>query len=694
MIREQQNRLVNRIDKKVMFSLIFSYLLLVIALQSTLYVWISAITVLIVLWRFLFQQKRTNLPSVGVINTLAIGCSALIFYFSLEGGVLAGMTNLLLLATSMKLLSLNRTKEVKNLCLAFYFAIASAFIFKQEIGFSLFVLLIFIINSYSLLMVHTPGLNIRKRLKFGARFLLTSLPLILFMFALTPRLGPLWKMPNAKGQSTGLSEHISPGDFSNLAQSSKLAFRVTFDGQIPENRDLYWRTMVHERFDGKQWSVHHLRKSTQNITPVSNPEPSIANQPSIDYQIIAEPSFQTWLYALDTPISHSDELFYHLDRRLTRKRPISQPFQYEVSSVPVHQNQSYIYNLERHINLFIPPNQNPHTIAFAKALRSKSNNDAEYINKVLSYFIDEKFIYTLEPKLMPINPVDQFLFDDQAGFCSHFASAFAVLMRGAGIPARIVSGYQGGERADGDEFVSVYQYEAHAWNEVWLPNQGWVRFDPTATVSPERIAQGLQAAMQNEQSFLSDEMFSLVKYRQFAIVNWLRNQVNNMDFLWSSWVLNFDTKKQNRLFESLWGRQDTLTYGIYIALLFAGFMIVVYALSRGRPITQDHSAIAKLHHKTRTIGLRFGLNLPASTAPLSYLDALLEHCNNQDNDSKSEQKQTELTHIINSLKKHYQACLYQPLTDQQFDDTISQIRKRLKQLKSKAPGKYRFKKTA
>ena len=677
-LQEQENRVINRIDKKVMFSLIFSYLLLVIALQATLYMWISAITVLFVLWRFLFQQKRTNLPSVGVINTLAIGCSALIFYFSLEGGVLAGMTNLLLLATSMKLLSLNRPQEVKNLCLAFYFAIASAFIFKQEIGFSMFVLFIFVVNTYSLLMVHTPGLDIRKRLKFGSRFLLTSLPLILFLFALTPRLGPLWKMPNAKGQSTGLSEHISPGDFSNLAQSSKLAFRATFEGKIPEHQDLYWRTMVHERFDGKQWSVHRLRKSSQNITPVSNLDAALVNQQTIDYKIIAEPSFQTWLYVLDTPVGHSDGLFYHLDRRLTRKRPISQQFQYQVSSVPVHQNQSYIFTLERHINLLMPMNQNPRTIAFAKALKAKSKSDLDYVNKVLSYYVDKKFTYTLQPNLMPVNPVDQFLFDDQAGFCSHFASSFAVLMRAAGIPARIVSGYQGGERADGDEFVSVYQYEAHAWNEVWLQDRGWVRFDPTATVSPERIAQGLQAAMQNEQSFLSDEMFSLVKYRQIALVNWLRSQMNNMDFMWSSWVLNFDTQKQSRLFESLWGRQNATTYGLYIALAFTGFMILVYALSRGRPIKQDHSAIAILHNKTRNIGVRFGLDLPISTPPLSYLDALVAH-------------EPELEEIVTPLKAHYQACLYKSLTDNEFNEHLSQIRKQLKQLKSAAPSKYGLK---
>ncbi len=673
---KRDNRVITRVDNKVMFSLIFTYLMLVIALQSALYIWISAITVLFILWRFLYQQKKTALPTIAMLNMLAVGCSILIFYFSLAGGILNGMTNLLVLGTSMKLLALNKPREVKHLCLALYFTIASAFIFKQGIAFSSFAMAIFAVNTYSLMMIHSPGLNLNRRLRFALRFFLTSLPLTLFLFALMPRLGPLWKMPSAQGSSTGLSENISPGDFSSLAQSSELAFRVSFDGSIPENKDLYWRTMVHEAFDGKKWSVHRLRKVPQNITRNRQPQPGLANNSLTTYQVITEPTYQNWLFSLDTPISHSAGVDYHQDRRLTSKLPMTQKFQYEVSSVFKHQDQRRIYNTERQINLMQPDNINKRTQAFARKLRQQSTSDADYVNKVMSFFIDNPFIYTLEPPLLPVDPVDNFLFETQAGFCGHFASAFAVLMRSAGIPARIVSGYQGGERADKDDFLSVYQYEAHAWNEVWLENQGWVRMDPTATVSPERIALGLQGAMQNEDSFLSDEMFNLVKYRQIALVNWLRNQFNNMDFYWSSWILNFDTKKQSKLFETLWGKQDMVTYSLYTAAVFSCFMLFIYLLSRGKPIRQHQSALLNVHHQLTYVASRYDFKQPVSMPPLTYISELIK-------------QQPQLTDELNALHSLYQKCLYQDMADEHFTATLSQIKKQVKQLKRAAPSRFR-----
>lgn len=316
--------LIRRIDNKTMFSLMFSYLMLIIALQPSLYVWSSLITVLFVLWRFLYQQRKTSLPTMGVLNLLALVCCAMVAFSSLSGGVLNGMTNLLLLATAMKMLSIHTARGVKHVCLALYFSIASAFIFRQGMGFTLFVLGIFAVNSYTLLMAHSPGLNFKTRSRFALRFFLTSLPLTLFLFALMPRFGPLWKMPSAQGSTTGLSEEITPGEFSSLAQSSDLAFRVQFDGDIPDNGLLYWRTMVHERFDGKQWKVDRFRKAPQNIYRVERPLPSIEGNTVFSYQVIVEPSYQDWLYTLDTPIAHSSKLRYHHDRRLTAKAPITQ----------------------------------------------------------------------------------------------------------------------------------------------------------------------------------------------------------------------------------------------------------------------------------------------------------------------------------------------------------------------------------
>jgi transglutaminase-like putative cysteine protease len=670
------NRVITRIDNNVMFSLMFSYLMMIIALQSALYVWISLIAVLFVLWRFLFQQKKTNLPTTAVMNTLAIGCSALIFYFSMSGGILNGMTNLLLLGSAMKLLSLNKPREVKHLCVASYFTIASAFIFKQGIGFTSFVFSIFMVNTYTLLMMHSPGLDFNKRLRYALRFFLTSIPLTLFLFALMPRLGPLWKMPTAQGSSTGLSEEISPGDFSSLAQSSELAFRVNFNGEIPQNKDLYWRTMVHENFDGKKWSVHRLRKAPQNIARVENPKQAVAAKDLLTYQVMTEATYQSWIFALDTPVGHSKRLTYHYDRTLSSKSPITQKFQYEVTSVLKHQDQRFIFNLERQINLLQPENQNKEAQQFAKDLRSQSSSDIDYINKVMSYFSDNDFVYTLEPPLLPSNPVDTFLFETRAGFCSHYASAFAVLMRAAGIPSRIVSGYQGGERANNDDYLSVYQYEAHAWNEVWIDNRGWIRMDPTSVVSPERITLGLQAAMKNDDSFLSGEMFNLIKYRQVALLNWLRNQLNNMDFYWSSWILNFDSEKQSKLFESLWGKQDSITYSIYISLIFTGFMLFIYLLSRGKLFQHKQSPIWQVHQQLTSLGRRYDFDKPISLPPITYLTQLAQH-------------RPELAQDIEALRHCYNRCLYQDMSDEQYSETLAQAKKLIKKFKRSAPNRFR-----
>jgi transglutaminase-like putative cysteine protease len=610
-----------------------------------------------------------------MLNVLALGCSGLIFYFSISSGILNGMTNLLLLGTAMKLLALNKPSEVKHLCLTMYFTIASAYIFKQGIGFTAFVMTIFAINSYTLLMIHSPALTTNSRLRYAMRFLLTSLPLTLFLFALAPRLGPLWKMPSAKGSTVGLSESISPGDFSSLAQSSDLAFRVSFDGDIPKNSDLYWRTMVHERFDGKKWTIHQLRKAPQNISGTRRAQASNQSSDLISYQVITEPTYQNWIYALDTPTSHSNNLNYHFDRRLTSKLPITQKFQYEVTSVLNHQDQQGIFQLERPINLQQPKNRNEKSQAFARDLRRRSSSDIDYINKVMSYFIDHPFIYTLEPPLLPIDPVDNFLFDTRAGFCSHYASAFAVLMRAAGIPARVVSGYQGGERADDDDFLSVYQYEAHAWNEVWLDGRGWVRMDPTSVVSPQRIALGLQAAMRGKDSFLSGEMFNLVKYRQIALVNWLRNQLNNMDFYWSSWILNFDSKKQAKLFESLWGKQNNLTYGLYSGLIFISFMVFIYILSRGNPFKRQASALLRIHLQITAIANRYDFSCDKSVPPLTFINQFA-------------QLQPELATDLNKLSQHYQRCLYRTMDKKQTINEFIQMKKLIKQLKRRSPSRF------
>lgn len=663
-------------DNRIIYSLMISYLMLIVALQSTLYVWSSLVGVLFILWRFLYQQRKTSLPTSAVLNLLAVVCCLLVVVTSLKGGVLNSMTNLLLLATSMKLLAIRTSRGVRHLCLALYFTIASAFIFKQDMAFTFFIIVVFTINTYTLLTAHSPALNFKARSRYAVRFFLTSLPLILFLFALMPRFGPLWKMPSAKGSTTGLSEEITPGDFSSLAQSSKLAFRVKFDDDIPDNGQLYWRTMTHERFDGKQWKVDRFRKAPQNIAFAQPPAARISNPQLVSYQVIVEPTFQKWAYALDTPIAHSNKLQYQRDRRLTTKTPVTQKLQYEVTSALNHQAQNFIFELERQINLLQPKNKNPRAQQFARELRAQSASDVEFINKVMSYFNDNPFIYTLEPPLTPVDPVDTFLFETRAGFCAHYASAFASVMRAGGIPARLVSGFQGGERADGDTYLSVYQYEAHAWNEVWLSGRGWVRLDPTSVVSPERIALGLQASMGGDQNFLSGDVFNLAKYRHLAVLNWVHNQLNNIDFYWSSWILNFDTKKQSKLFESIWGKQDQAMYSLYSAFALSGFLLFIYFLSRGRLFSESHSDFYSQHQQLILLGLRHGFERPISMPPLTFIAELAEH---------SPSIATEL----DQLKACYQQCLYQDNDESSHQALIIDIKKHIKKLSRRAPRRFR-----
>ena len=671
MVMGRKQRLAYRVtpvEGPIMYSQLLTFLLLVVALFDSLFSWIGIMVVLFVVWRFAHERNKTRLPSRTAANVLAITCSLLIAWFAISNGILNGMTNLLLLATALKMLIIKKTEEIGDLCLALYFTIASAFIYKQGIGYTAFVLLIFLVNTYTLMMVHSPGLSMKARTRYATRFVLTTIPFALLLFILVPRGGPLWKMPSAKGSTTGLSEQISPGDFSSLAQSSKLAFRVSFDGDIPENQDLYWRTMVHERFNGKTWTVDRFRKAPQNIGQAAPPRATLNSGPVIKYQVIAEPSYQDWLYTLDTPVNHSDTVRYHYDRRISAKTPVTQKFQYEVTSSALHQHQLFTFELERQINLLQPRNINPRAQALARELRAQSKDDMDFIQKVMNYFVDNNFVYTLEPPLMPVDPVDQFLFQARAGFCSHYASAFAVLMRAAGIPARLVSGYQGGERADGDDYLSVYQYEAHAWNEVWLDGRGWLRLDPTSWVSPERIALGLQGAFDDDEGFLSDEVFNLVKYKQIAAVNWLRNQLNNLDFYWSTWILNFNAKKQSRVLETLWGKRDALTYALYSAMVFSAFLAIIWWFSRHGPGFKPQSKLVKNFRKLQSAAKKLGFEQPAHVPPVTWLGDLA-------------QAYPDLAPTIDQLKGHYSACLYQQLDDSQMQIRLKAVKKLTRELR-------------
>lgn len=411
--------------------------------------------------------------------------------------------------------------------------------------------------------------------------ILQGIPIAALLFVLFPRIGaPLWGMPADAGATTGLSDTMAPGTISELSLSDAVAFRVDFDGLLPRPAQRYWRGPVLSRFDGREWSVV-ARTGTGTLTPW--------RAGGIAYSVTLEPHGKPWLFALDLPASlprpvgddgtaPSAYAVLTPDQQLIARAPVAQVIRYEQLSMlrdafpPVDEDDG-------RDALRLPPRSNPRTVAFAQELRARHAGDRALVAAALAWFRDEPFVYTLTPPLLDRDPVDGFLFDTRRGFCEHYAGAFTVLMRAAGIPARVVTGYQGGEFNPRGGYLIVRQSDAHAWAEV-LVDGAWRRVDPTAAVAPSRIETGLSRAV------AADEPVPL-----FARLDagWLKNVQLVFDSLNHSWrrdVVGFNRDRQRELWRDLTldryaGWQIAAVAGALL-LAWAGITLALTGLARTR----------------------------------------------------------------------------------------------------------------
>jgi transglutaminase-like putative cysteine protease len=556
-------------------------LLISFSLYDTIFTWILLLVICgSVIRAAIYAKRYKHLPSARTLNLLAVLSILGLIYSGLSEGLLFGMTNLLILACALKLMQMRYQKDVYQLVLSLFFLVGCGFIFNQSIGFSLFYGSLTLSLLVSLACYHGPSIHIKNQLKIVSKLSLQALPIGLLMFLVLPQLSPLWHTPRTKGAETGLSEQITPGDIASLSQSSELAFRATFKDIAPATRDLYWRAIVMEDFDGKTWKVHNYRNQLRNyqIQHKQQFKPKLTGY-SIEYDVIAEPTFQKWLYALDIAEPKggqgSRNLLQSGDFLLFNQHPVVGKYQYGVRSYPDALAGQIYTETDKKLNLAVPDKGNPRTREWVSELRAQHANDEKFVNALLSYFIQQPFVYTLRPSVMLADPVDQFLFDNQAGFCSHYASALAYTLRLGGIPARIIAGYQGGEliQDSGESaYLSIYQYDAHAWVETWSNTLGWRRIDPTALVSPDRIEFGLRQAMAEEGSFLADSPFALARLTNIAWLNNVRLFLADVDYNWSRWVLGFNRDQQRDLFKSILGQltpQRLSILGASIVLIIA-----------------------------------------------------------------------------------------------------------------------------
>ena len=500
----------------------------------------ALLIVVLLAWR-LVQRMRggaripalIKLPLVVLIPVLVIGTYGNVF--GREPG-----TALACAMLALKLVETETRRDARAAIAFASFVLMSALLFNSALVFTLMLcaaLSLLLATLYELEPRPEPAAsrNWRKHvgegLRVGAFALLAAVPLCLCVFIFLPRLGsPLWGAPtDDRSSRTGLGDEMDPTSLQDLLIDDSAAFRVSFDGPVPERAQRYWRGPVLTRFDGKVWTRSRYLADARRGDSVE----SIGA--IVDYEITLEPSDRRWLLALDVPVAAPENAVRGADMSLVSDKPVDQLLRYRARSALRYQLDVQLSARERERNLMLPPGFDPRARALAAQWRRELPDDEAITRAPLSLFRKD-FFYTLAAPDLGRDSVDDFLFETRRGFCQHFASAYTFLMRAAGIPARVVTGYQGGYFNTLGNYLLVRQSDAHAWSEVWLKGRGWVRVDPTGAVSPQRVELGAQAAAgASAQWYHSDWLVGL------------RNQFDLVNRGWNSLVVQFNELRQQSL---------------------------------------------------------------------------------------------------------------------------------------------------
>ncbi len=522
-----------------------------------------------------YRWRRKPLPSwVRLLLTLLCVAGVMQSYGTIVGRQ-AGVA-LLCTMLALKLSETFRARDVFLLISLSYFIVITQFLFDQSIYLAAYLLLVAVLITATLIVnegqpardtqsLAGDGSRVRDVLSRSGWILLQSLPLMLVLFLFFPRLAsPLWGVPeDALYGSTGISDHMEPGSIRDLFIDDSPALRIDFKGGArPTPDQLYWRGPVLWHFDGSAW----CREAPCSRDSGKDPEPRRMGKVTgeirnpVRYTVTMEPSQQLWLFGLDTPVTQPPRTRIGLERDYTLHRtpPVTRTISYEMTS-----DLSYRKNTQQDIwmkrpGLQLPTGRNPRTVKYAEQLRQRhGDDDRALVREVLQTFRQENFQYSFTPPPLGYHTVDDFLFETREGYCEYYSSSFTFLMRAAGIPARVVTGYQGGEYRGSPEYLLVRQSDAHAWSEVWLADDGWVRVDPTAAVAPDRVDLGALAAMSGQRRGAWD----------YAWVRQLRGQFDSVHRLWTDWVLKFDQARQRALLQPVGVEDLTASNAVIILTL-------------------------------------------------------------------------------------------------------------------------------
>lgn len=545
-------------------SILLSLILILAAHMLFSPVALSVIFGLMLLLLYLHYKNKT--ARISKVWTYGLTCCALAsIYLSYKSliGVEAGVA---LLSTFLFAKALESHTQ-RDLIILFNFALfvsASSFLYSQSMWMTVLVILCLISCLIGLYRIqksafsdyasrHSSRQDAKHDLKNVAKFIAYALPFFLLLFLFFPRLPPLWHVPipDAKGV-TGISDTMSPGDIAELSQSSALAFRIVGNmQQLPPRSKLYWRAMVLDQYDGRTWTSNF---SNQQPVQAAQLQP---DQVDFQYQYItADPRVQ-WIMALEKSVPNQQGYILRSDwsmvpqRQNGRIQPIALQWVGESAYIQGEDAQNERYQrFSQRLNVQVQTQSDPKAQQFALQMFAQSQQQPErYVQNILQWYRSNGFSYTLKPGTLGQNRVDEFLFQSKQGFCEHYASSFALLMRYVGIPARVVVGYQGGELAPDGQSWEVRQQDAHAWTEVLL-NQQWVRIDPTAIIAPQRIDDGMQNLMADDRAVLGADT-QMWQYQHSNFIRSLRVWSDYASYQWQSKVVGYDAESQRHWFGCL-----------------------------------------------------------------------------------------------------------------------------------------------
>lgn len=586
--------------------------------RAPLWVWLTAFA--LILWRLAAACSR-NVRLPGKVTRALIA-------FALVGGVFAGFhtlngliagTWLLLLMCTVKLTETHARRDQYIVVGGTLFLLLAACLERQSLlRTPLYVLETWLCCATFAIIAYSPAarplsFDTRAAFLLAGRALLYALPLAVILFLVFPRLpGAFWALPRTEAAETGLSDRMSPGSISQLTSSYDIAFRVKFQGAAPPPRERYWRGPVLHKFDGYTWS--------REFDAVYGAQPLQYLGPAYHYRVSLEPSQQRWWLSLDTATGSPDRrVAFTYDYELIAIDPVTSLTTYDAISHTQTRPTRPLSRLARRNETALPAGRNTRSMQLAREMRERAGSDGAFVSAVLEYLRTGGFVYSLTPPLLDYNSVDDFLFNTRSGFCGHYASAFVTLMRAADIPARVVTGYLGGEWNPIGEYFIVRQSDAHSWAEVWLEERGWTRVDPTVVVEPERLTRGMLDLLPeagSTQTRLVRASPTLVEllHRWDAINTW-----------WNDHVLKFDYRSQLSLLARLgFQSPDAAILGwAFVTVLLVWLGWIAWHFGRGSPQRRP-DRLARAYARLCRKLARVGMPRPPYLGPLAYADALGE----------------------------------------------------------------------